>query len=68
MNYTTRVAGPIKCVSVVVVLLAIVPCGYAVNAYKCVDASGAIYFSDQQCRGSQQQTVIEIKPSPAAST
>jgi len=39
-----------------------------VNAYKCVDASGAIYFSDQQCRGSQQQTVIEIKPSPAAST
>lgn len=38
------------------------------SAYKCVDADGAIYFSDKQCGGGQAQTCIGIKPPPPAST
>lgn len=40
---------------------------FAANAYKCIDADGAIYFSDKQCGGGQTQTRIGIKPPPPAS-
>jgi hypothetical protein len=40
---------------------------HAANAYKCVDEHGATYFSDKQCKGSQEQIIIGIKPTPPAS-
>ncbi len=43
----------------------IVPAAVAATAYKCVDADGATYFSDKQCPGSQEQSVVDIKPAPA---
>lgn len=49
-------------------LLAVNSAGFAASAYKCVDADGAIYFSDKQCGGGQAQTRIGIKPPPPASS
>ena len=51
----------------IALLVTVVSAANAANAYKCVDEDGATYFSDRQCEGSLEQTVIDIKPAPAAS-
>lgn len=51
----------------IALLFVSMPTTHAENAYKCVDELGATYFSDKQCKGSQEQMVIGIKPAPPAS-
>ena len=51
----------------ITLLFVSMPTTHAANAYKCVAEHGATYFSDKQCKGSQEQTVIGIKPAPPAS-
>ncbi len=51
----------------ITLLTTMISTALAASAYKCVDADGAIYFSDKQCGGGQTQTRIGIKPPPPAS-